>query len=81
MSRCSMLSLVAFCCFCLLCLVMKSRVGGTAYLLLLFIVSLVGVTGYKVKHRLLKWLFVGYPSHYVVYDVLFAVTAYGISES
>lgn len=63
MNRYSILSLSAFICFCFLFFLMKSGVSlkgfGTAYILLLFIIPLVGVyTGYKTKHRILKWGFV-----------------------
>ncbi|WP_410503047.1 hypothetical protein RIF24_07340 [Exiguobacterium acetylicum] len=86
MSRYSMLSLAAFICFCILFIVMKSGISlsgfGSAILLLLFVVPLVGVyTGYKAKHRLLRWLFVGI--HLISLCTMFylLLLAYGISES
>ena len=86
MNRYSMLSLAAFICFCILFFVMKSGVSlkgfGTVYLLLLFIIPLVGVyTGYKTKHRILKWGFVGI--HLITFCMMsyLLLLAYGISES
>lgn len=85
MNRYSILSLAAFIGFCLLFLVMKSGVSlggfGAAYLLLLFIIPLVGVyTGYKSSHRLLKWGFVGI--HLITFCMMsyLLLLAYGISE-
>lgn len=85
MSRYSVLSLTAFIGFCLLFFVMKSGVSlrgiGPTYLLLLFVIPLVGVyTGYKAKHRLLRWLFV---STYLITLCMMSyllLLAYGISE-
>jgi len=85
MDRYSMLSLAAFIGFCLLFLVMKSGVSlkgfGTVYLLLLFIIPLVGVyTGYKSKHRVLRWGFIGI--HLITFCMMsyLLLLAYGISE-
>jgi len=85
MNRYSIFSVSAFICFCFLFLVMKSGVSlkgfGTVYLLLLFIIPLVGVyTGYKSKHQLLKWGFVGI--HLIPFCMMsyLLLLAYGISE-
>ena len=86
MSRYSMLSLAAFIGFCFLFFVMKSGISlrgfGTTYLLLLFVIPLVGVyTGYKVKRRVLKWLFVGIHLIALCMMSYLLLLAYGISES
>ncbi|KOP29040.1 hypothetical protein ADM98_08985 [Exiguobacterium sp. BMC-KP] len=86
MNRYSMLSLTAFIGFCLLFFVMKSGISlrgfGTTYLLLLFVIPLVGVyTGYKAKHRLLRWLFVGIHLIALFMMSYLLLLAYGISES
>ncbi len=86
MYRYSILSLSAFICFCFLFFLMKSggslKGFGSVYILLLFIVPLVGVfTGYKTKHRVLKWGFVGI--HLITLCIMsyLLLLAYGISES
>lgn len=84
MNRYSILSLSAFICFCFLFFLMKSGVSlkgfGTVYILLLFIVPLVGVyTGYKTKHRILKFVSI----HLITFCMMsyLLLLAYGISES
>lgn len=64
---------------------MKSGVSlkgfGTVYILLLFIIPLVGVyTGYKTKHRILKWGFGGI--HLITFCMMsyLLLLAYSISE-
>ncbi|MCY1691377.1 hypothetical protein OVA29_12325 [Exiguobacterium sp. SL14] len=85
MSRYSILSLVAFICFCILFIVMKSGISlsgfGSAILLLLFVVPLIGVyTGYKSKQRLLRWLLIGIHLILLCMMSYLLLLAYGISE-